>query len=307
MSLSAPFVFGPPQFASLARIADLLRPACVFFAYGFTGTLRVLGDEEHERAYAAATEQAAAALAAKQEQARADQEQAAKAVSGYPLNSMSVEEIVQSLRDGAFSHISTLPSLDTYRKAFRIISASASPAAWAFMEEYCNKSWYEQAAFAVYRPGDLIQKVETGEIMRFEGGYAFSGDTATLRPAFPSDQSGEPGHDNGARYRMTQLRMLDHEAMESRGKRIHTCLSDENGMDRGGPATATPKEGDVVVHKESGAVSIVHNDVGDGTFFASFPSLGEASVGARWKKGRSHPIRERVNEPLRSLCVWPTT
>ena len=144
--------------------------------------IRLLGNKEHEQAYKEAEKQAAEAKVAEQErvtlekaaQERIAAEREAKAIvdkieqerifaenkakaasGGYPLNGMSVEEIVQSLTDGAFSNISTLPSLDTYRKALRILCTSESPVASAFLKERNLK-------YASFVKGDLIQKVETG-------------------------------------------------------------------------------------------------------------------------------------------------
>jgi len=157
------------------------------------------------------------------------------------LNGMTDEEIVKSLRDGAFSNVSTLPGLGAYRRALRILSTSASPLAHAFIKEYTNETWDVQKALSAFRMGDLIQNVETGETQRWERQGVVNGSLIL----------------NAVPYKLDQLRLLDHEAMECRGRGPPSFMSPENGKNRGGYAEATPREGDVVVHKESGAVSIV--------------------------------------------------
>ena len=293
--------------------------------------IRLLGNKEHEQAYKEAEKQAAEAKVAEQErvtlekaaqeriaaereakaivdkieQERIFAENKAKAASGYPLNGMSVEEIVQSLTDGAFSNISTLPSLDTYRKALRILCTSESPVASAFLKERNLK-------YASFVKGDLIQKVETGESQKWEGPGGQNYNSISLAP-FPSDKGKKGFTGSTVHYPKDQLRLLDHESMqiydlgdssESGG------LSKQNGMDRVAesgmdrasfpmyshhisttfaeefphlwvaPDTltppATPRVGDVVVHKASGAVSTVHNwyaDYDAEICFATFSSL----------------------------------
>ena len=183
------------------------------------------------------------------------------------LNGMTDEEIVKSLRDGAFSNVSTLPGLGAYRRALRILSTSASPLAHAFIKEYTNETWDVQKALSAFRMGDLIQNVETGETQRWERQGVVNGSLIL----------------NAVPYKLDQLRLLDHEAMECRGRGPPSFMSPENGKNRGGYAEATPREGDVVVHKESGAVSIVYNHFGDGTCFAQFAST--PGTNDRWPAG----------------------
>ena len=274
--------------------------------------IRLLGNKEHELAYNEAEKQAAEAKVAEQErvtlekaaqeriaaegeakaivdkieQERVFAENKAKAATGYPLNGMSVEEIVQSLTDGAFSNISTLPSLDTYRKALRILCTSESPVASAFLKE----RHLRKASFA---KGDLIQKVETGESQKWEGGGQ-NYNSISLAP-FPSDKGKKGFTGSTVSYPKDQLRLLDHESMQiyDLGDSASGGLSKQNGMDRGGPANAKPMEGDVVVHKESGAVSIVYNsnncyDSGH-PCFVNFPSLGTQD---KWTGGKSNHVYE---------------
>ena len=280
--------------------------------------IRLLGNKEHEQAYKEAEKQAAEAKVAEQErvtlekaaqeriaaereakaivdkieQERIFAENKAKAASGYPLNGMSVEEIVQSLTDGAFSNISTLPSLDTYRKALRILCTSESPVASAFLKERNLKH-------ASFVKGDLIQKVETGESQKWEGPGGQSYNSISLAP-FPSDKGKKGFTGSTVHYPKDQLRLLDHESMQiyDLGDSESGGLSKQNGMDRGGPANAKPDRGDVVVHKESGAVSIVYNifEYESGyPCFVNFPSLGTQdkwNAGDGRKKGKSNHVHE---------------
>mgnify|MGYP006137711363 CR=1 FL=1 len=211
-------------------------------------------------------------------------------VNSMSLNSMSVEEIVQSLTDGAFSNISTLPSLDTYRKALRILCTSESPVASAFLKE----RHLSNASFAY---GDLIQKVETGESQKYCEGFGQNYNSISLAP-FPSDKGKKGFTGSTVHYPKDQLRLLDHESMQiyDLGDSESGGLSKQNGMDRGGPANAKPDRGDVVVHKESGAVSVVYNSwpyEKGGTCFANFPSLGTQD---KWEGGKSNHVHK---EPRR--------
>ena len=280
--------------------------------------IRLLGNKEHEQAYKEAEKQAAEAKVAEQErvtlekaaQERIAAEREAKAIvdkieqerifaenkakaasGGYPLNGMSVEEIVQSLTDGAFSNISTLPSLDTYRKALRILCTSESPVASAFLKE-------RHLSNASFAKGDLIQKVETGESQKWEG-WGENYNSISLAP-FPSDKGKKGFTGSTVSYPKDQLRLLDHESMQiyDLGDSDTGGLSKQNGMDRGGPANAKPEKGDVVVHKESGAVSIVYNcfEYEPGyPCFVNFPSLGTQdkwNAGYGRKKGKSNHVHE---------------
>ena len=280
--------------------------------------IRLLGNKEHELAYNEAEKKAAEAKVAEQErvtlekaaqeriaaegeakaivdkieQERVFAENKAKAATGYPLNGMSVEEIVQSLTDGAFSNISTLPSLDTYRKALRILCTSESPVASAFLKERHLRN----ASFAY---GDLIQKVETGESQKYCEGFGQNYNSISLAP-FPSDKGKKGFTGIAVSYPKDQLRLLDHESMQiyDLGDSASGGLSKQNGMDRGGPANAKPMEGDVVVHKESGAVSIVYNSFEyepKYPCFVNFPSLGTQfkwNAGDDRKKGKSNHVHE---------------
>ena len=280
--------------------------------------IRLLGNKEHELAYNEAEKKAAEAKVAEQErvtlekaaqeriaaegeakaivdkieQERVFAENKAKAATGYPLNGMSVEEIVQSLTDGAFSNISTLPSLDTYRKALRILCTSESPVASAFLKERHLRN----ASFAY---GDLIQKVETGESQKYCEGFGQNYNSISLAP-FPSDKGKKGFTGSTVSYPKDQLRLLDHESMQiyDLGDSDTGGLSKQNGMDRGGPANAKPMEGDVVVHKESGAVSIVYNSFEyepKYPCFVNFPSLGTQfkwNAGYGRQKGKSNHVHK---------------